>query len=453
MIPVVTAAESARMDQRSADPVDVLMDRAGWAVALEAVEMGAAYGSQVAVLCGPGNNGGDGYVAARYLRRRGVAVTVHALAEPRTDAARGAADAARRAGVPIVPLGAPRPCDLVIDALFGGGFRPGLPDELRAWFEVDTPVLSIDVPTGLDPDTGEAPDGGFVASRTVTFGALKLGHLLGEGPDRSGMVTIADIGLAEGEPTLRVAEASDCPRPERRRDAHKWSAGSVLVVGGNAGMTGAVVMAGRAALHFGAGAVGVASPQREVVAGLGPELLTYEVDDIEALCSRYDVVVVGPGLGDLGEVVAAVADHARAVVADADALTHRELLERAAGRLVVTPHAGEFRRLCDHAPGPVGAAALAREMGCVVLLKGWPTYVTDGTVPWAVLSGGPELATIGTGDVLAGMIAALWARGLGPVEAARSGAFWHGAAAADLATETTVTADRLAVHVGRYAGA
>src|SRR5690606_34205766 len=392
MIPVVTAAESARMDQRATDPVEVLMDRAGLAVALEAVEMGVGYGSRVVVLCGPGNNGGDGYVAARYLRRRGVAVTVHALAEPRTDAARGAADAARRAGVPIVPLGAPRPCDLVIDALFGGGFRPGLPDELRAWFEVDTPVLSIDVPTGLDPDTGEAPDGGFVASRTVTFGALKLGHLLGEGPDRSGMVTIADIGLAEGEPTLRVAEASDCPRPERRRDAHKWSAGSVLVVGGNAGMTGAVVMAGRAALHFGAGAVGVASPQREVVAGLGPELLTYEVDDIEALCSRYDVVVVGPGLGDLGEVVAAVADHARAASA------HRGLLERAAGRLVVIPHAGEFRRLCDHGPGPEGAAALARETGCVVLLKGWPTYVTDGTVPWAVLSGGPELATIGTGD-------------------------------------------------------
>src|SRR5690606_39976091 len=126
-------------------------------------------------------------------------------------------------------------------------------------------------------------------------------------------------------------------------------------VGGNAGRAGAAVMAGRAALRFGAGAVGVASPQREVVAGLGPELLTDEVDDIEALCSRYDVVVVGPGLGDLGEVVAAVADHGRAVVADADALTHRELLERAAGRLVVTPHAGEFRRLCDHAPGPEGA--------------------------------------------------------------------------------------------------
>ena len=173
---------------------------------------------------------------------------------------------------------------------------------------------------------------------------------------------------------------------------------------------------------------------------------------VERLAGNVAHVVIGPVLTPATPSWGAVCA-AMALVADADALTHRELLERAAGRLVVTPHAGEFRRLCDHAPGPEGAAALAREMGCVVLLKGWPTYVSDGTVPWAVLSGGPELATIGTGDVLAGMIAALWARGLGPVEAARSGAFWHGAAAADLATETTVTADRLAVHVGRYAGA
>ena len=119
---------------------------------------------------------------------------------------------------------------------------------------------------------------------------------------------------------------------------------------------------------------------------------------------------------------------------------------------MITPHVGEFGRLTDHTPGPEGAAVLAQEMGCVVLLKGWPTFVTDGGVPWAVVSGGPELATIGTGDVLAGMIAALWARGLSPLEAARSGAFWHGVAAADLAGETAVTADRLAVHVGRYAG-
>lgn len=452
MIPVVTAAESARMDQRATDPVEVLMDRAGLAVALEAVEMGVGYGSRVVVLCGPGNNGGDGYVAARYLRRRGVAVTVHALAEPRTDAARWATDGARRTGVPIVPLGTPRPCDLVIDALFGGGFRRGLPAELRPWLSVDAPVLSVDVPTGLDPDTGEAPDGAFCATRTVTFGALKVGHLLGEGPDRSGLVTVADIGLAEGEPVLRMAEALDCPRPERSRLAHKWSAGSVLIVGGNAGMTGAAVMAGRAALHFGAGAVGVASPQRDTVAALGPELLTYAIDDLEGLCRRYDVVVVGPGLGDLPDVVATVTEHAAAVVADADALADRDPLEAARGRLVITPHAGEFGRLTDHHPGPDGAGTLAREMGCVVLLKGWPTFVTDGGVPWAVVSGGPELATIGTGDVLAGMIAALWARGLDPIDAARSAAFWHGVAAAELAEQTTATADRLAYHVGRYAG-
>lgn len=452
MIPVVTAAEAARMDQGASDPVEVLMDRAGLAVALEAVEMGAEYGARVVVLCGPGNNGGDGYVAARYLRRRGVAVTVQVLADAKTHAAASAAAAARLAGVPIHPLGQPGKADVVVDALFGGGFRRGVPAAVAAWFEIDAPVVAVDVPTGVDPDTGEAPDGSFVAERTVTFGALKPAHLLGDGAERCGLVTVADIGLGPGEPSMWVVEAADAPRPARPRLSHKWSAGSVLIVGGGPGMVGAAVMAGRAALHFGAGAVGVASPQFEAVARLGPELLTYPVSDLEGLFERYDVMVVGPGLGSEPEVVDQVLGRASAAVVDADALGSFATLAGASAELILTPHIGEFSRLTDETAGPEGVRRLAADLETVIMLKGWPTFVTAGDVPWAVVSGGPELATIGTGDVLAGMVAALWARGLSPLEAAAAGAYWHGVAAADLAAETTVTADRLASHVGRWAG-
>lgn len=449
MIPVVTAAEAAEMDRRAEDPVGFLMERAGLAVALEAVELGATYGSRVTVLCGPGNNGGDGYVAARYLRRRGVSVRVEALAEPRTEVAQEAEAAARRAGVPVDSLGVPRSTDLVIDAVFGGGFRKGLPIELEPWLQVEVPVVAVDVPSGVDPDTGACEDGHVRATRTVTFGALKPAHLLAA--DACGLVTVADIGLAAGDPTMRVVESEDAPLPPRPRLAHKWSAGSVLVVGGGPGMVGAAVMAARAALNFGAGAAAVASEQPGTVAALAPEVLSFSLDDLSGLFDRYDVVVVGPGLGRRPRVVADVVEGAARVVADADALTSVTDLA-GADELIVTPHTGEFRRLSDREPGPDAARHLAEELGGVVVLKGWPTYVTDGGVPWAVVSGGPELATIGTGDVLAGMTAALWARGSSALEAARSAAYWHGVAGHDLARTRTVTADLLATHVGHWAG-
>lgn len=452
MIPVVTAGEAVRMDERASDPVDVLMDRAGLAVALAAAELGAGYGSRVAVLCGPGNNGGDGYVAARYLRRRGVAAHVEALGSPRSEAAIEAAAAASREGVPIREMQPPAPVDVVVDALFGGGFRRGLPAEVEPWLELDVPLVAVDVPTGVDPDTGQVDTAAFGAERTVTFDALKPGHLLDAGPEHCGQVTVADIGLGEGEPVMMVVEDADAARPRRPERAHKWSAGSVLVVGGSVGMVGAAVFAGRAALNFGAGAVGVASSQAASVATLAPELLTHRLDDLGSLSSRYDVVVLGPGLGADREAVEVVLDGAERVVADADALAFVDLLEAFSGELIVTPHAGEFRRMSRDSAGPAEAGALAERLGAVVLLKGWPTFVTSGGPPWAVVSGGPELATIGTGDVLAGMTAALWARGLSPLVAATSGAHWHGVAGSDLAAETTVTADLLARHVGLWSG-
>jgi NAD(P)H-hydrate epimerase len=452
VIPVVTAAESAAMDESASDPVDVLMERAGLAVALAAVDLGAGYGTRVTVLCGPGNNGGDGYVAARYLRQRGVAVRVMAMAEPRSEVAAAAARAARRAGVSVAPLGTPGSEELLIDAVFGGGFRRGIPPELLPWMESPVPVVAVDVPSGLDPDTGEIEQHAFRAHATVTFGALKPGHLLGDGPDFCGSVTVADIGLGDGDPVLKVVEDADAVLPARHRGAHKWSAGSVLVVGGSRGMVGAAVMAGRAALVFGAGAVAVASEQPDHVATLAPELLAYPLDALDELVDRYDVVVVGPGLGERPGVVERAVSGARSAVGDADGLRDRQVLAASNAELIITPHAGEFARLTDDVPGPEAARKLANDLGAVVLLKGWPTFATNGEVPWAVVSGGPELATIGTGDVLAGMIAALWSRGLEPVEAAYSAAHWHGVAAADLGEVSTVTADRLATHIGRWSG-
>ncbi len=452
MRPIITPEESARLDHEHGD-VETLMERAGLAVALEAVKMGAVYGRRVAVLAGPGNNGGDGLVAARHLHRRGVDVRVPLLGEPGTPPAQAAFRRARQAGVHIQPLSAPFPVDLVIDALWGGGFRPPLDPRVAAWIDTGIQVLSVDVPSGLDPLTGAVADGAFTARATVTFHALRTGHVMGEGPDRCGVMTVVDIGLGGAVPTFRLAEAVDAPRPARSRTAHKWSAGSVLVVGGSGGMVGASTLAGRAALNFGAGAVGVASPDPRLVQAIAPQLLAHPLDPLP---SRYQVVVVGPGLGSLArETTARLVEDPRLVVVDADSLTSisPDFLANRGGPTILTPHADEFRRLTGEQPSPAAARSLSDQTGAVVLLKGNPTFVTGDGAPWVIDTGGPELATIGTGDVLAGMIAALAARGLQPAVAAVSAAFWHGIAAADLRASGTVTADMLTDHIRRFAWA
>lgn len=445
---VLTPSEKARLDAESPVPVTTLMECAGAAVAVQAAAMGASYGSSVAVLVGPGNNGGDGYVAARHLTARGASVRLWSIGAPATDAARWAAGEAEAVGLSASPLSAPRRTpDLVIDAVFGGGFRHGIPDGLVPWIELDAPVLSVDVPTGLDPASGRVDGRAFTANRTVTFHSLGPGHLLGDGPDRCGAITVADIGLRGGDPALLLVEEGDAPRPERPRTSHKWSAGSVLVVGGGAGMVGAAVFAARSALHFGAGAVGVSSPSQSLVQSLAPEVLAYEAGVVP---DRYRVLVVGPGLGDDRATVELAVATGRPTVIDADALRFVSGY-RFEQPTVLTPHAGEFSAMAGEPPSPEAARRLAERTGAVVVLKGNPTVVTDGGVPRLVTTGGPELATIGTGDVLAGMIGALISRGVPALEAATSAAYWHGVAGADLARRGTVTADELARWVGRFA--
>lgn len=466
MRPVITPEESNRLDAASVEPVEVLMERAGLGVALAAVRMGVGYGSRVVILAGAGNNGGDGYVAARYLLRRGAQVKVHAAGYPRKDfsPARLAAISAVSSGVNVVDLGPPEPADLVIDALFGVGFRGSLPEEVRPWLDHDAPVLAVDVPSGLAASSGEVADGAFTADATITFHALKPGHLLGEGPDRCGIIDIVDIGLVGGDPELRLCEVDDAPVPVRSRTAHKWSVGSVAVVGSSRGMVGAGVLAAQAALHAGAGSSAVVCPtaMQSQVAAMSPGLLSHGVGDgdrfdpgdVEAVLNytdRFDVVVLGPGLGpDNGFARRLVAERRGKLLIDADGLNNLEgpgVLAERKEPTIITPHVGEYERLTGGPADYRSASDLVDETGVVVLLKGNPTFVL-GAERWVVTSGGPELATIGTGDVLAGMIGALWATGLETEQAARSGAFWHGVAGADLATRRIVTAEQLVMTVG-----
>ncbi|HEY5890531.1 MAG TPA: NAD(P)H-hydrate dehydratase [Acidimicrobiia bacterium] len=454
MKPVLTADEYRRVDKAYSGDLDVAMDRAGYAVALAATRIGVGYGTRVSVLAGTGNNGGDGYVAARYLHGRGAAVTVHTLGPPKTEVALRAREAAVAVGVRIAAMGKPDDAEILVDAVFGGGVRDGIPAQLVPWMDASLPVVSVDFPSGLDPNSGSIDGPVFKASETVTFSTLKTGHVLGSGPDVCGRVTVSDIGINGGEPCMYVAEEEDTALPPRSRRSHKWSTGSVLVVGGSSGLEGAAVIAAEAALSFGAGSVAIASPNQSGVVSNSVEFPTFTFERVVEHLSRFDVVVFGPGLGaeDLAAGISLASTASRLVV-DAGGLQPDIVGVLQAGKVefILTPHSGEFERISGGSGGTFAVRALANKVGGVVLLKGNPTRISDGGLPILVATGGPELATIGTGDVLSGMIAAAWARGLPPVQSAVTGAYYHGIAARHLAARTTLTARELAREVGQYA--
>ncbi|HEX2046899.1 MAG TPA: NAD(P)H-hydrate dehydratase [Acidimicrobiales bacterium] len=426
MIPVLTPEEMKAVDRAAPEPVDVLVERAGSAVARAAVELlGGTYGRRVVVVAGKGNNGADGRVAADRLRRRGVRVSVIDTAEQ--------------------PERLP-PSDLVIDAAFGTGFR----GEYRAPDPAGAPVLAVDIPSGVDGLTGEAGEGAVRARATVTFAALKPGLLLGAGYDHAGRVTVADIGLDVSRSTIGVLESADVGSwiPPPTRDSHKWRS-AVWMVAGSPGMTGAADMAARAATRSGAGVVRLGVPGQppgprfpEVI---GKPLPAEGWDEVVASdLDRMKAVVLGPGLGRAAETVAAVRRLLTVakvpVVLDADALfalgsldDPARFLRKRPGPTVLTPHDGEFSRLAGCPPGPRRISA-ARHMafttGATVLLKGSTTIVAEpaGDV-LLTTAGDARLATAGSGDVLAGVIGALLAQGLEPRQAAAGGAFVHGTAA------------------------
>lgn len=434
MLPVVTPEEMAAVDAAAPEPVEVLVERAGGVLARAAVAvLGGTYGRRVVVVAGKGNNGADGRAAADRLRRRGANVVVL-----------DAVDAAGQA----LPA-----CDLVIDAAYGTGFR----GEYDAPQTGAAPVLAADIPSGVNGLTGEAAGTAVRAARTLTFGALKPGLLLEPGRALAGAVEVAPLGLDCSGAGAHLVEASDVAAwlPDRPVDAHKWRS-AVWVVGGSPGMTGAPVLAASAAARAGAGYVRLSSPGvTPPLPGAPLELVGTELGDtgwadtVLDSAARFRALVVGPGLGQRGaaDVRRVVAEAIAPVVVDGDGLgaLGTDCARVGHPTTVLTPHDGEFERLCGHRPGADRFDAvrrLADATNAVVLLKGPTTIVArPGGAALAVTSGDARLATAGTGDVLSGVIAALIARGLDPFRAAAAGAWLHGRAAALGSPHGTVASD------------
>ncbi|MEO1063481.1 MAG: NAD(P)H-hydrate dehydratase [Actinomycetota bacterium] len=433
MIPIVTPDEMAAIDAAAPEPVELLIDRAGAAVARSARRLlGGTYGRRVVVLAGPGNNGADGRVAAGRLRRAGAVVEV---VDP-------------RAGVATLPN-----ADLVIDGAYGTGInRPWEPPATEA------PVLAVDIPSGISGLDGRLHGGALVADATVSFAALKPGLLLGAGPAHVGRIDIPDIGLDVSSARAALVTAQDVGSwvPSRVADAHKWRSG-VRVIAGSPGMTGAGTLVAAAAMRAGAGIVHATSPgaqgrwPTEVVgrAASADGWATEVLEDHE----RFAAVVVGPGLGRdpsaRAELDRLLAGCRRPVVVDADglALLDPDTVRARSVPTVLTPHDGEFAALAGEPPEDdriEAARSLAADLGAVVLLKG-PTTVVAEPGGFAQLSdqGDQRLATAGSGDVLSGVIGAYVARGAEPAAAAAAAAFVHGRAALASPEEGTVASDLL----------
>ena len=464
-IPLYTAAQVRELDRIAIEargiPGYQLMCRAGQALA-ELVARAWPEAQQVCVLCGPGNNGGDGYVLARLLREAGRSVQVLALSDPERlqgDALRAAQDYRAAGGDILLFSGAlPVPADLFVDALLGTGLDRAVEGDYRLVIDLlndhPAPVLAADIPSGLHADSGRILGVAVQAQCTLSFIGRKRGLYTGAGVRCAGRIGFDDLQVPADIYAGQVAGVQLMVRPvldpvsqPRRADAHKGDFGHVLVVGGEQGMAGAARLAAEAAARCGAGLVSVAT--RAVhAASLNagrPELMVHAVErpaDLQPLLLRASIVVVGPGLGQgdwSRQLLEKVLDSGLPLVVDADALN---LLARdpcTRDNWILTPHPGEAARLLGRSTAEVGADRFAaagelavRYQGVAVLKGAGSLIATPDEALRLCDRGNPGMASGGMGDVLSGVLGALLAQGMAPFEAASAGVFLH-AQAADLA--------------------
>jgi len=414
LIPIADIDEIREIDRSSPYSTEVLIERAGAAVARSALrELGGAYGRRVIVVAGKGSNGEDGKVAARRLQRRGVRVNLINADE--------------------TPENLPE-VDLVIDAAYGTGLKR--PYEAP---ETNSTVLSVDIPSGVDGDTGCALGKPFKAKKTLTFNALKPGHLLSEGACLSGELEIVDIGLETSSLSCGLVTSADVNEwiPSRPNESHKWKS-ACWVIAGSKGMEGAAILAVNAAQRAGAGYIRFSSPEVEISelpleAVYFPLQTDFSIDENEV--NRFRSFVIGPGLGRNQELLnglkSLIKEVKCPVVLDGDALyAFKKDDFPKNGQLILTPHEGEFEKIMGERPSPdriTSVRKCAEETGAVVLLKGPTTVVCDPDGKTRVINSGDQrLATAGSGDVLAGIIGAFLARGADLLEAAAAGAYVHG---------------------------
>lgn len=455
-----------------------LMENAGAGAARAILaRFGPLRGRRVVVLCGKGNNGGDGFVVARHLRARGARVRVFLLGR-RRDVVGDAARALGRWRGAVTELGDSADlgammhelerAHVVVDALLGTGLtgpaRGLMAQAIEAVNAVGRPVVALDLPSGLGADSGAVLGPAVRAVLTPTFAGLKRSLLLHPAAGYAGRVEVVDIGIPPAETergitTFLLEETDIRPLfPPRHRDAHKGGYGHLLVVAGSLGKTGAAALAARAALRSGVGLCTVATPasQQPVVAALGLEFMTEALPETPAqtaslksrerileLATRMDAVALGPGLGldpETQELARAlIAEVPHPVVVDADALSalagHLRLLRRAAGPRALTPHPGEMARMLGISVSQIQADRIevtrrfCLDHGVALALKGAGTVIggSDGRI-YINPTGNPGMAKGGSGDVLTGMVGAFLARGFDAVNALQAGCFLHGLA-------------------------
>jgi len=464
----VTTEQIRALDQRTmaaGTPGRVLMDRAGLAVARKV----AAWSRKVLLLAGKGNNGGDAIAAARHLAAMGGEPTLALFCRREELSGDPLFHFQQLGNVPVLELPTPDQlssvrAELIVDGLLGTGLngevREPYASAIRWINEQSAKVIAIDLPSGLDSDTGEVHGVCVRADATVTMGLPKVGLLRPAATDWVGTVEVADIGFPTefvsdipSEVELLTEEDLRPLLPRRRRSTHKGDYGHLLVIAGSEGYTGAALLCAYAAARSGAGLVTLAVPREVypmVAANSPPEIMPRPLERLSSLAD-YDAVAIGPGLGQVLKTQRAVwnwvSSCPRPMVVDADglnALARNITVLRTVGvPLVLTPHPGEMSRLCGRPVRLVQAQRwetareFAREHRVVLVLKGAGTVVTDQSGRlWVNLTGNPGMAKGGMGDVLTGIIGSLLAQGLTALDAARAGVFVHGLAG-DLARDRT----------------